>query len=95
MLFLVENSSTLEEHIHSDTWRQRRFQPDQRNRRAYAIEGFHRAPSKPAFADIAELAMSAVALFRGKLRERQIRERISAERAFAATVQRGRSGRRW
>jgi signal transduction histidine kinase len=31
---------------------------------------------------MAELAMSAVALFRGKLRERQIWERITAERAF-------------
>jgi signal transduction histidine kinase len=43
---------------------------------------FHRAPAKPAFTDVAELAMSAVTLFRGKLRERQIRERITAERAF-------------
>jgi signal transduction histidine kinase len=43
---------------------------------------FHRAPAKPAFTDVSELAISALTLFRGKLRQRQIRERIKVERAF-------------
>ena len=81
LLFLVENSSTLEEahsfgHLAAKEFR----------RISEIVEHtlrFHRAPSKPAFADVSELAMSAVTLFRGKLRERGIRERISAERAFA------------
>jgi signal transduction histidine kinase len=44
---------------------------------------FHRAPAKPAFTDVAELATSALALFRGKLRERNISEFIAAEPTFA------------
>ncbi|HEY1581316.1 MAG TPA: ATP-binding protein [Terracidiphilus sp.] len=81
LLFLVENSSSLEEAHSFGHLAAKEFQ-----RISEIVEHtlrFHRGPSKPVFADISELAMSAVTLFRGKLRERQIRERISAERAFA------------
>lgn len=80
LLFLVENSSSLEEAHSFGHLATKEFQ-----RISEIVEHtlrFHRAPSKPAFADVSELAMSAMTLFRGKLRERQIRERISAERAF-------------
>lgn len=80
LLFLVENSATLEEAHSFGQLAVKEFQ-----RISEIVDHtlrFHRAPAKPAFADMAELAMSAVALFRGKLRERQIWERITAERAF-------------
>jgi signal transduction histidine kinase len=80
LLFLVENSSTLEEAHSFGQLAVKEFQ-----RISEIVEHtlrFNRAPSKPAFSDLAELAMSAVALFRGKLREKQIRERVTAERAF-------------
>ncbi|HXS77196.1 MAG TPA: HAMP domain-containing sensor histidine kinase [Terracidiphilus sp.] len=80
LLFLVENSATLEEAHSFGQLALKEFQ-----RISEIVDHtlrFHRAPAKPAFTDMAELAMSAVALFRGKLRERQIRERITAERAF-------------
>ena len=80
LLFLVENSSTLEEAHSFGQLAVKEFQ-----RISEIVDHtlkFHRAPAKPSFTDVSELAMSAVALFRGKLRERQIRERITAERAF-------------
>jgi len=80
LLFLVENSATLEEAHSFGQLAVKEFQ-----RISEIVDHtlrFHRAPAKPTFTDVAELAMSAVALFRGKLRERQIRERITAERAF-------------
>ena len=81
LLFLVENSNA--------RWR-RRIRLDQLaskefNRISEIVDHtlrFHRAPAKPRFADVSELAISALTLFRGKLRERQIRERIKVERAF-------------
>lgn len=80
LLFLVENSATVEEAHSFGQLALKEFQ-----RISEIVDHtlrFHRAPAKPTFTDVAELAMSAVALFRGKLRERQIRERITAERAF-------------
>jgi signal transduction histidine kinase len=80
LLFLVENSSTLEEAHSFGQLAVKEFQ-----RISEIVEHtlrFNRAPAKPTFTDLAELAMSAVALFRGKLREKQIRERVTAERAF-------------
>jgi len=80
LLFLVENSSTIDEAHSFGQLAVKEFQ-----RISEIVDHtlrFHRAPAKPAFTDVAELAMSAVALFRGKLRERQIRERVTAERAF-------------
>jgi signal transduction histidine kinase len=80
LLFLVENSVTLEE---AHSFGQLALKEYQRiSEIVDHTLRFHRAPTKPTFADVAELAMSAVGLFRGKLRERQIRERITAERAF-------------
>ena len=81
LLFLVENSSTLEEAHSFGQLAVKEFQ-----RISEIVDHtlrFHRAPAKPAFTDVSELALSAVTLFRGKLRERQIRERVTAERAFA------------
>lgn len=80
LLYLVENSPSLEEahtfgHLASQEFQRISEIVDHTLR-------FHRAPSKPAFTDVSELAMSALTLFRGKLRERQIRERITTERAF-------------
>jgi len=80
LLFLVENSSSLEEAHSIGHLAAKEFQ-----RISEIVEHtlrFHRAPAKPALTDLSELAISALALFRGKLRERQIRERITAERAF-------------
>jgi signal transduction histidine kinase len=80
LLFLVENSSTLEEARSFGQLAVKEFQ-----RISEIVDHtlrFHRAPAKPAFTEVSELAMSAVTLFRGKLRERQIRERITTERAF-------------
>ncbi|MBS1803557.1 MAG: HAMP domain-containing histidine kinase [Acidobacteria bacterium] len=80
LLFLVENSSTLDEAHSFGQLAIREF-----HRISEIVDHtlkFHRAPAHPSFTDVSELAMSAVTLFRGKLRERQIRERVTAERAF-------------
>lgn len=80
LLFLVENSSSLEEAHSIGHLAAKEFQ-----RISEIVERtlrFHRAPAKPALTDVSELAISALALFRGKLRERHIRERITTERAF-------------
>lgn len=81
LLFLVENSSSLEEARSIGHLAAKEFQ-----RISEIVEHtlrFHRAPAKPALTDVSDLALSALALFRGKLRERQIRERITAERVFS------------
>lgn len=44
---------------------------------------FHRAPAKPAFTDLAELTSSAVALFRGVMRKRNIAARLEVEKTYA------------
>ena len=44
---------------------------------------FHRAPAKAELTDLSEIAHSAVALFRGKMHERHIVERISTHRTLA------------
>ena len=80
LLFLLENSATLEEAHSFGQLAVKEFQ-----RISEIVDHtlrFNRGSAKPAFTDVSELAMSAVTLFRGKLRERQIRERITAERAF-------------
>ena len=80
LLFLVEHSSSLEEAHSIGHLAAKEFQ-----RISEIVERtlrFHRAPAKPALTEVSELAISALALFRGKLRERHIRERITAERAF-------------
>lgn len=80
LLYLVENSNSLQEAQSFGSLAAKEFQ-----RISEIVDHtlrFHRAPAKPAFTDVSELAMSALTLFRGKLRERQIRERIKLERAF-------------
>jgi signal transduction histidine kinase len=44
---------------------------------------FHRAPAKPAFTDLGELATSAVALFQGRLRKRNITSSVDAKQTYA------------
>jgi signal transduction histidine kinase len=44
---------------------------------------FHRAPAKPAFTDVGELANNAVALFRDKMRKRSISVKIEVEKTYA------------
>ncbi len=80
LLFLVENSSSLDE-AHSFG----QLATKELQRISEIVDHtlrFHRAPAKPGFTDVSDLAISALTLFRGKLRERHIRERIKVERAF-------------
>ena len=80
LLFLVENSTSLEEARSLGQLASKEFQ-----RISEIVDHtlrFNRAPAKPAFIDVSELANSALALFRGKLREKQIRERVQLERTF-------------
>jgi len=80
LLYLVESSNSLEEAHSFGQLAAKEFL-----RISEIVDHtlkFHRAPAKPAFTDVSELAISAVTLFRGKLREREIRERIKVERAF-------------
>jgi len=80
LLYLVEHSHSLEEAQSFGHLAANEFQ--RINEIVDHTLKFHRAPAKPAFTDVSELAISALTLFRGKLRERQIRERIKVERAF-------------
>lgn len=81
LLFLIEQSSTI------DDARSFSHMAAQELERISDIVNqtlrFHRAPAKPAITDVAELATSALTLFRGKLRERKIIECVSAEPTFA------------
>jgi signal transduction histidine kinase len=80
LLFLIENTDSLEDahsfgHIAAQEFHRISEIIDHTLR-------FHRAPANPAFTDVSELAISALALFRGKLHERMIRERITAEHSY-------------
>lgn len=44
---------------------------------------FHRAPASPCLTDLSEIAISALALFRGRLREKHIRESVVAPTTLA------------
>jgi signal transduction histidine kinase len=80
LLYLIENCTTLDE-AHSLG----RIAAQEFHRISEIVDHtlrFHRAPNKPAFIDVSELAISALALFRAKLHERGIRERITAARAY-------------
>jgi signal transduction histidine kinase len=44
---------------------------------------FHRAPGKPAFTDVGELANNAVALFRDKMRRHNISVKIEVQKTYA------------
>jgi signal transduction histidine kinase len=80
LLFLIENSASLEEAHSFGQLAAKEF------RRISEIVDhtlrFHRAPAKPKYADLSELANSALTLFKGKLREHHIRERVTTERAI-------------
>jgi signal transduction histidine kinase len=81
LLFLIERSSSVE-----DAKSFGRMAAQELQRISEIVSQtlrFHRAPAKPAFTDVAELATSALALFRGKLRERNISEFIAAEPTLA------------
>ena len=70
LLYLVENSGTLDEAQHFSN-----LASQELSRISEIINQtlrYHRAPATPTFTDLAELASSALALFRGKLRERHI-----------------------
>ena len=81
LLFLVENSNNVEEARSFG-----RLAAQELHRISEIVNQtlrFHRAPGKPAITDIAELATSALSLFRGKLRNRRIAEVVKVQPAFA------------
>lgn len=81
LLYLVENSGNVE-----DAHAFGRMAAQELGRISEIVNQtlrFHRAPAKPAFTDVAELADSAVALFHGKLRTRSISVRIEAGKTYA------------
>lgn len=81
LLFLVENSGTLEE---AQSFAHLAVQElDRISEIVQHTLRFHRAPVMPAYTDVAELATSALALFRGKLRERHVHENVETEKCFA------------
>ncbi|HVX56117.1 MAG TPA: ATP-binding protein [Candidatus Saccharimonadales bacterium] len=81
LLFLIENSTGIDD-VHSFA----RLASQELARISEIVQHtlrFHRAPAKPELTDVAELAESALALFRGKTAERRIAEHFSARRALA------------
>ena len=81
LLFLVENSATIDEarsfaHLAAQEVGRISVIVNQTLR-------FHRAPAKPAFTDIADLATSALALFQGRLRKRNIVATVEAQPTYA------------
>lgn len=81
LLYLVENCNTVEE-AHSFG----RVAHEELTRISEIVHDtlrFHRAPAEPGFTDVAELARSAIALFRSKLRERNIVEELVAPPTYA------------
>lgn len=81
LLFLVENCNTVE-----DARSFGRVAQEELARISEIVRDtlrFHRAPAEPAVTDVAALARSAVTLFRGRMRERNIAETISGSGSFA------------
>ena len=81
LLYLVENCSSVE-----DARSLGRVAQQELARISEIVHDtlrFHRAPAEPGPTDVAELARSASALFRTKMRERNIAESFSASAAFA------------
>lgn len=81
LLFLVENSSTVEE---ARSFAQLATQ--ELGRISEIVQQtlrFHRAPAKPDLTDLGELVTSAVALFRGKMLERHITEHVLSRKTLA------------
>lgn len=81
LLFLVENSNSVEEARSFG-----RLAAQELNRISEIVNQtlrFHRAPAKPAFTDVAELVRSAVALFQGKMRKRNIALSLDLDKTYA------------
>lgn len=81
LLFLVENSNTADEARSFG-----RLASQELARISEIVNQtlrFHRAPAKPAFTDVAELASSAVALFQGQMRKRNITVTLKLEKTYA------------
>jgi signal transduction histidine kinase len=81
LVFLIENSSALDE---AKSFAQ--LATKELGRISEIVQHtlrFHRAPSTPELTELADLATSAVALFRGKMLERHILETTSARRTYA------------
>lgn len=81
LLFLVENSLNVEEARSFG-----RLAAQELARISEIVNQtlrFHRAPGKPAFTDMGELAASAATLFTGKMRKRNISFQFDNEKAFA------------
>jgi signal transduction histidine kinase len=81
LLFLVEHSANLDE-AHGFG----RMAAQELERICDIVQHtlrFHRAPATPSFTDVSEVATSAIALFRGKLRERHIHECLEVDKCFA------------
>lgn len=81
LLFLIENCNTVEE---ARSLGQLAGQELERiSEIVNQTLRYNRAPAKPTFADVSELASSALSLFRGKMRERGISENFSGKRTLA------------
>ncbi len=81
LLFLIENSITVE-----DARSFGRLASQELSRISEIVNQtlrFHRAPAKPALTDVGELAGSAVALFQGMMRRRNIPVRLDVEKTYA------------
>jgi len=81
LLYLVEHSSTIED-AHS-FGRRAAEELSHISEIVNQTLRFHRAPAQPALTDVSELVTSALALFRGKLRDRRITEHVLADRTYA------------
>jgi signal transduction histidine kinase len=81
LLYLVENCGTLEE-----AQSYGRMAATELKRISEIIDHtlrLHRAPAKATLTDIGELVYSAIALFRGRIREHHINDSLSAQKAYA------------
>jgi signal transduction histidine kinase len=81
LLYLVENSNSTE-----DARSLGRLAAQELARISEIVNQtlrFHRAPAKPAFTDVGELANNAVALFNDKMRKRNISVEIEVQKTYA------------
>jgi signal transduction histidine kinase len=81
LLFLVENSNAVED---ARSWG--RLAAQELGRISEIVNQtlrFHRAPAKPAFTDVGEVADSAVALFKAQMRKRKIAVKLEAGKTYA------------
>jgi signal transduction histidine kinase len=81
ILYLVEHSNNLEEARSYGSLAAREL--DRISAIIQQTLTTHRAPAEPTAVDLSDLALSALMLFRGRLRERHILESTALERTFA------------